>query len=144
MQQNQPIVIISAGVCAYVALHIGRLFLFLVANGDPSGASIVIILSIILAGGIFVFFNLLLRDGSQSGTNYIRTQYPQPVSAEPTARAGTKTRTVVEVMSAIAVILTTAGLVVCIVVPSSIVGPILSLNVILWAILYRWMKNNNY
>ena len=58
--------------------------------------------------------------------------------------SGTKTRTVVEVMSAIAVILTTAGLVVCIVVPSSIVGPILSLNVILWAILYRWMRQNNY
>ncbi len=54
-----------------------------------------------------------------------------------------KTRTVVEVLSAIAVILTTAGLVVCIVLPSSIVGPLLSLNMLLWAILYRWMRQNN-
>lgn len=66
-----------------------------------------------------------------------------PVSLGAREMDRSKTNTIVEVMSAIIVILTVVGLVVGIVFPGIITGAIFPLALILWFILYMAINQNN-
>ncbi len=138
MQQNQPVIIITFGVCVAVVVYVGRIFLALAADGNLSATSIATTFSIVLAAGIgFVFF---LRHDFQSRIRNYRVQYPSSVSAKP----GAKTRPVIELMSAIVIILTIVGIIVGAFFPGKITGAILPLALLLWFVLYKWMVHNNY
>lgn len=92
-----------------------------------------------VAGGILGW---LLGSAFQSdkATNPIRFR---PTSLDAKDMARVKSHTIVEIASAVIVILTIFGLVVGIMFPGKITGAIFPLALIMWFILYRVMDQNN-